>query len=315
MNAPPARLVAALLSAVAEGPRRALEADEGLEELLAAHVAAGRDAWPELTMSDEQYLAHVAARLPGENAREALEGLHAADMWLAAACTRRATGSANAFESRFMPQLDGVLSRAGAELRDELRQRVREKLLVGAVGDEAREPRIAEYAGRGPLAGWLKVVASRMTLDLLRAREPAGRRATDDDELLALPASGADPEMAHLRDRYREEFRTAMHEAAAALGARPRNVLRLHYIDGLTMEEIAAVHRVHRLTVVRWVTDAREALASTTRRVLLQRFGIGKKELDSILALMQSQFDLSIRALLRTATADETPGGGEGRSQ
>jgi RNA polymerase sigma-70 factor (ECF subfamily) len=296
MNAPVAPLGPALLAALPEASRRELAGGQGLDELLAGHLASAHVAWPELAQRDEDFVAYLAARLPERNTREALEGVHAADLWLAAACARGMPGSANAFEGRYMPQLDGVLSRAGAELRDELRQRLREKLLVSPAG---KAPRIAEYGGRGPLTGWLKVVASRIALDFLRAREPA---SPDGDELLSLPASGADPELAHLRDRYRQEFKVAMHEAAAALGTRPRNVLRLHYIDGLTMDEIAALHRVHRLTVVRWVTEAREALASTTRRVLLQRFGIGRKELDSILGLMQSQFDLSIRALLRTSS-------------
>jgi len=281
-----------------EGPRRALEERGDAGERLAEHLAAAHAAWPALALPDADFVAYLAARLPKEDVAEAFANVHAADLYLAAACAHGLAGAASAFEARYMASLDGVLSRAGADARDELRQRLREKLLVSAPGTL---PRIAEYGGRGPLAGWLKVVASRLALDFLRAREP---QSPDGDDLLALPAEGVDPELAHLRDRYREELKIAMREAATALGPRPRNVLRLHYIDGLTMEEIAALHRVHRITVVRWVTDAREALASTTRLVLLQRFGIGKKELDSILGLMRSQLDLSIRALLRTSSGD-----------
>ncbi len=284
------------LSRVGDAHRSALAARSDLGALLAAHVASGRAAWPGIALDAGDFVAHLAERLPDDGAAaELLEDLHAADLWLAAACAHEVDGAALALERGFIAQLDGVLSRAGVEMRDELRQRVREKLLVPLPG---KAPRIGEYTGRGPLQGWLKVVASRIAVDFLRAREPG---SAGEDELLALPSEGADPELVHLRNRYREEFRLAMAEAAKGLGARARTVLRLHYIDGLTMEQIAALYRVHRLTAVRWVTEAREGLAATTRRVLLQQFGIGRRELDSILGIMQSRFDLTIRAMLKTA--------------
>jgi len=282
------------LSRLGAGARSALDAMTEVATVLAAHVAAGRRAWPALALDDREFLAHLAGRLPETGADAAMRAVHASDLWLAAACACGTDGAAAALERTYMHQLDGVLSRGGAEIRDELRQRIREKLLVAARGTA---PRIGDYSGRGPLAGWLKVVASRIVVDFLRARDPG---PAGEDELLALPSADADPELVHLRLRYKEEFRAAMTEAARALDPRSRTILRLHYIDGLTMEQIAALHRVHRLTAVRWVTEAREGLAATTRRVLLQRFGVGRRELDSIVALMQSRFDLSIRALFKT---------------
>ncbi len=211
------------LSRVGDTHRSALATRSDLDALLAAHVASGRAAWPGIALDEGDFLAHLAERLPDDcAAAELLGDLHASDLWLAAACAHEIDGAALALERGFMAQLDGVLSRAGVEMRDELRQRVREKLLVPLPG---KAPRIGEYTGRGPLQGWLKVVASRIAVDFLRAREPG---SAGDDELLALPSEGADPELVHLRDRYREEFRLAMTEAAKGLGARARTVLRLH---------------------------------------------------------------------------------------
>jgi RNA polymerase sigma-70 factor (ECF subfamily) len=243
-----------------EGARAALDQRADLAESLASHVSAARGAWPALPLTEEQFVEYIAERIPEDGASEFLSGLHAADLWLAATCARGVPGAAAVLDREFISGLDGVLSRAGAEARDELRQRVREKLLVSS--DNA-PPRIAEYRGRGPLLGWLKVVGSRVALDWLRARDSVG---AGEDELLGLPSAEAGPELMHLRDRYRDEFRVALAEASKELGPRARNVLRLHYVDGLTLEQIATVHRVHRLTAVRWVKDAREGLSSRSWR-------------------------------------------------
>lgn len=263
-----------------------------LGETLASLLAVGRGAWPALPLTDEQFAAYLADRIGDDGAGELLSSLQARDLWLAAACALAVPGAAAVLDREFIPALDGVLSRAGAEARDELRQRLREKLLVST---DQGPPRIAEYRGRGPLLGWLKVVGSRMVIDWLRARHSS---EASDDGLLGLPAGDASPELLHLRDRYRDEFRVALAEASKELGPRARNVLRLHYIDGLTLEQIATVHRVHRLTAVRWVKDAREGLSGTTRRILLQRYGVGRRELESIVALMESHMDLTLRTML-----------------
>ena len=268
-----------------------------LAACLASHLATARGAWPGLPLTDLEFAEYIAARLPDDGAVELLSTLHSADLWLAAACARGVRGAAVVLDREYIPGLDSVLSRAGLEARDELRQRIREKLLVSS---DDSPPRIAEYRGRGPLLGWMKVVGSRLMLDWLRARDSG---AADEDELLGLPSADAGPELMHLRDRYREEFRFALAEASKALGPRARTVLRLHYVDGLTLEQIATLHRVHRLTAVRWVKDAREGLSAATRRILLQRYGVGRSELDSILALMESRMDLSVRTMLATSAS------------
>jgi RNA polymerase sigma-70 factor (ECF subfamily) len=84
------------------------------------------------------------------------------------------------------------------------------------------------------------------------------------------------------------------------LSSRERNLLRYHYIDGLTGDEIAGLHGTHRATVVRWLARARETLLTTTREHLLARVAVDPKEFASIARLVQSQLDFSIRTLLAT---------------
>ena len=178
----------------------------------------------------------------------------------------------------------------------EVLQRVREKLFVGA-GD--RPPKIADYGGRSPLDGFLRVVATRVAVNLLRARDPAA--AGGEDPLARLAAPVLDPEIGHIRARYKKELAAALAEAAAELSVRERNLLRQHYIDGLTLPALADLYRVHRVTLARRIRVAREKLAGHTRRLLLARFGIGQAELRSIMAVFETRLDLSIRWALGPA--------------
>jgi RNA polymerase sigma-70 factor (ECF subfamily) len=75
--------------------------------------------------------------------------------------------------------------------------------------------------------------------------------------------------------------------------------LRQHHVDGLTLDELAGVYRIHRATLARRLAAAREKLAAHTRRILLQRFGLGRKELDSLMVLVRSHLDVSMRTLLK----------------
>ena len=96
---------------------------------------------------------------------------------------------------------------------------------------------------------------------------------------------------------------------------RDRNLLRQHYLDGLTMETIAPLYQVHRITIVRWMEKARAALGKATRHQLSSRLQVERTELESILRLIDSELDMSVRALLAKKTEDrfitrQTPVGG-----
>jgi len=51
--------------------------------------------------------------------------------------------------------------------------------------------------------------------------------------------SEVDPEMLLLKQRYAAEFTDAFKAVLVTLSSDERNVLRLHYLDGLTVEEVA----------------------------------------------------------------------------
>ena len=73
------------------------------------------------------------------------------------------------------------------------------------------------------------------------------------------------PELAYLKERYRDAFTDALSAAVSALSDRDRTLLRLYHVDGLSLEAMAALYRVHLSTVSRWLTCARENVAEVLR--------------------------------------------------
>jgi RNA polymerase sigma-70 factor (ECF subfamily) len=89
---------------------------------------------------------------------------------------------------------------------------------------------------------------------------------------------------------------TAFQEALVALSARQRNLLRQRYLQELTVERLAAVYGVHRSTMFEWLGGARDSLLTALRGALSRR--LPDQELDSVMALMGSGLELSVRRLL-----------------
>jgi RNA polymerase sigma-70 factor (ECF subfamily) len=253
-------------------------------------AAAGRTAHPSLAVSDAAIVARLDARLRDDpDAR--LDDLHDADLFLAVALVAGDPAALRIFEDVLVPQIDVALRRlrlpAGAA--DEVKQALRVELLVD-------DGKIADYAGLGELAAWLRVAATRKALKLIRR---ADREESLDDILLDhWPASSPSPALDHIKARYTAELKRAVGGAFAALEVRQRNLLRQHVLDELTIDDLARLYRVHRATCARWLTDARDELARGTRRRLVDALKVPTTELDSLLRFLDSDIELSISRVL-----------------
>jgi RNA polymerase sigma-70 factor (ECF subfamily) len=219
---------------------------------------------------------------------------HLADLYLACAVARGDAVALRAFDERILSEIAPSVVRvdSSADFLDEVRQTLRTRLLVGGEGEP---PRITEYKGRGPLVGWVRVAAVRVALNLKRSAVPA---ASTEELLGDLAAGEPDPELRHLKTLYRAEFSAALRAALAALSERQRLLLRLHYVDGLRLARIAGLYQVHESTASRWISSSVDAVASDTRRRLIERLSLSPSNLDSVARMVQSQLDVSIRRIL-----------------
>lgn len=267
------------------------------EDATSEAYAQGRAAWPGLALDPVAFARHVARHAAG---LEALVALHAADFFLASACHLRVPGAAAAIEARHGAEVEAVLRSRNVPPahRDDLRQRMWEKLLVGRPD---APPKIGAYAGRGPLAGWLRVAATRMALNFLASARKD--RLVPEPELdEARHPATQDPELSFLKSQYRETVEQALRDALAGLDTDARNVLRLYFLDRLGIDRIAAVYGIHRATAARWVMRGREALLRGTQALLERQLGVAPAEVESILGLVRSQLDVSIDGLFRGET-------------
>jgi RNA polymerase sigma-70 factor (ECF subfamily) len=210
-------------------------------------------------------------------------------MALASDCARNIPGAIARFEAVYAAEIRIVHSRMRGykPALDELAQVVRVKLFAG------ESPRIREYRGIGSLKNWVRVVATRTLIEMVRATKDAESIDEHEGGVLPLTAPDDDPEMAYLKRRYAAEVKVAFEDAARELGPEDRNVLREHYARGLSIDQIAAVHGVHRATAARRLVAARDSVLAVTRRILMTRLRLSRSELESVVRMVESRMHVT----------------------
>lgn len=265
-----------------------------MEATIEAAWTAARAAWPDVALDRAGFAAFVGDRAPDG----AVEGLHLEHMFLAGAA---AAGDARAiarvdaeFIGRLGPSL-ATFARSGVQ-PDEVMQLVRVRLFTG---EDGRRPRIAEYSGIADLGTWIRVVALRLAISLGRMH----RReiAIGDEALAGAPDAAPSPELALLKRTYQAEFAAAFAAGFRGLEPRQRNLLRHQVFDQLSIDRIGSLYGVHRATAARWLAQAREDLEKAVRKHLQAALKIDREALDSILRMLQSELDVSMRVFLSQA--------------
>jgi len=89
-----------------------------------------------------------------------------------------------------------------------------------------------------------------------------------------------------------------LEEAVSALPAQQRTALRLHFVEGLTGDEIGERLGISRATVVRWLSTAKTFLLRETKRLVQSRLRLSPTEAESFIAGARSRLDLSLSVLL-----------------
>ena len=263
-----------------------------------AYQAAQR-AWPGVTLAFERFVAHATdVGLPLGAGGAEPDTANTADLFLACACGDGDRSAIQALEEQYMGPTRFSLKRLDSrpEFIDDVMQELRAKLLLPP------EPRILRYAGRGPLLAWIRVAASRIAIDSLRAvRDDVLREPRDPDSLERVDFG---PEVQLLRAAYRESFQDAVSAALAGLTAKDRNLLRRHLIARMTLEELAGPYGVHPATVARRLMALREQIATGVREHLAIRHRSegGATSLESMAAAIRSEVYLSLAPLLGRAS-------------
>jgi RNA polymerase sigma-70 factor (ECF subfamily) len=259
--------------------------DAAMEEILQSGLADARSRWPEVHLDDDPFLAHLA-RLLAAGAGE-LAALELPDLFLACACLAQDRAALTALESEVLGQVPLWIRRIAGGATDDIQQDLRQKLLVGP------EPLLAGFQGRKTLAVWVRVIASRRAIDHQRLQKPQ----QDPGELEDL-WSGPDPELDAIKLHDAQALRDLLHQALEALPPRERNLLRLHYLEGVSLDRLAVLERVHRATVARWLAASRDQVLDRVRDGLSRTLRLTESESESLLRLVRSRIEISLRRVL-----------------
>ena len=178
----------------------------------------------------------------------------------------------------------GPLSAARAHLRargfadwivDEAMQQVRVALLVRDDG----APGIERYAGTGPLAAFVRVVAVRFALKATPAHADAAIVEQLDG---AVPT----PELATLKATYGALVRDAVLAAWRALPRHDRFVLSLELHGRMSIQSISALYGIHKVSAARKLARSRAVLLADVRERLRDQLGASPETVDSVLRLI-----------------------------
>lgn len=252
-------------------------------------------ARPEVRVELDAFRDYLAARRPDDvTLDDQLATWCLDDLYLACACVGRDPKAVLAVERELIPIIDLVLATWDRAVVDETRQRLRAMLMVDHNG---RGPLLAHYSGRGALARWIRVVAAREAGKTRRADTAA--MPVDDDALFDALVAHDDPQLAAIKQDAAIAFRAAFLATLAELDRTERTVLRLHILDGLTIDDIAPMFRVHRATVARWIAAAKQAVLERTRKRLMHELRLDANEVDSLIRAVQSRIELT-ESVLKT---------------
>lgn len=268
---------------IARSPRAATSGDDDL-------VARARTERPDGVgwIADAAFIAHARQVAPTD---AELAAVHAGDLWLACACAAGVPAALAALEREHLVRIREFAASVDASpgFVAELTQQLRARILVR---DGDRPARIATYSGRGSLGAWIRVSAVRLAHDLARSERDAARPRDD------LEPAAVDPELGYLKRLYGDAVSRAVADALAALPADARTLLRLHYVDGLSIDQVGAALGKSRATGARLLAGARMTLLAGIRD-RLAAIGIAPSEADSLVAFVRSRLDVSLSRALR----------------
>lgn len=263
-----------------------------LESTVARALEAARDRWPNVSFSFEALfdsMGQFGGRGGGLPTR--LD-----EMALVSAVLAGDAQALYTLEREFLAPLMRAISRLvpDASEREDVVQRLRERLLVG---EPSRGPRLAAYRGLGSLRAWLEIAAKREAL--MARRSEKSRREREERQAVALACNVLpDPELAHIREHYTPQFRTALERAMNDLEPSDRMLLRAYFVDGLSIDQLGRVLGVHRVTAWRRVLAAQERCLEAVREELRTTTGSAGAELASLMRLVGAEFHLSVSRVL-----------------
>jgi RNA polymerase sigma-70 factor (ECF subfamily) len=251
--------------------------------------------WPDVQVDERLFREYVQARVASPARGKEGDASHTpeqiASLYLCFACVQGSEAACAAFQQKYLGVIRGSIARIfpNRPWIDDVASRFLGQLLVG------KEPRLTRYSGRGDLAAWLKVVATRAAIDAKRTHPDQDEEPLSSSVEAAMSLS---PESLIFCRTHAHGILDALTRAISSLDKKQRNILRLNYTDGLSIDEIGALYGVHRATVARWLQHARTSVESQVLEDLRTQRGIDPTDIGSLIHGAGPYLEDTLRKLL-----------------
>tara|TARA_R110002096_G_scaffold16898_2_gene57725 strand:+ start:62644 stop:63444 length:801 start_codon:yes stop_codon:yes gene_type:complete len=218
---------------------------------------------------------------------------------LAFACHQQDRVALAAFEDEHLRHGEVALRTFGsqADTISECLQRLRSDLLVQRKGEHYI--RLLRYAGLGRINSLVRVSCIRYARYLAKYVDKGSSVASAQVDIDDVPGTTElwgqnEPEANLIALDLKHQFKSCFQNALLGLGEEDRTLLRLYYVQEMTMETLAKLFKVDKSSVSRRITRARaRLLAGLTENA-------GATELMQASELFDGQLDLSMSRLLRS---------------
>src|SRR5258708_5839842 len=247
----------------------------------------GYSRWPDVSVSLDAFAARAAALQVDDDRL----GRHGDDLFLVTGVLLGLPAAIQHFDSEFIAVAASVARRVDRRKSfvDDVAQELRLKLLTGD------EPRLRKFSCAGSLTEWLRVSALRTALNLRRS----DRLIVTEEFHLNVGLVGDGPDDAPIDGIYQDDFQKALEFGFHRLAARERTLLRLHFVDRLSIDRLAVMYGVHRATVARWLVTIRNQLFSEAKGHLAANHGFNTAEVKSLYRHLEGRVHITISRILR----------------
>lgn len=170
-----------------------------------------------------------------------------------------------------------------------------------ATKDASGVLRIERFRGTAPLQGWLCAVLIREAIDMSRVAQRQKKKAAPLEDAVLVESNTVFTGL--VRGEALPMVQAALRTALARMSPRERTWLRYRFVDGATLQQLAALMRVHRATAARTLAELQEQLRRDIQHVLLLERRVNQSDLLSMLREVVSAADGSLREALLSVNA------------
>lgn len=160
--------------------------------------------------------------------------------------------------------------------------------------------KIAQYHGIGSLEGWLRVIVTRMRIDRVRS----SRKQVPLDELPAEPQQPADSFNAAGLVEMKEQqiavsaLTESLESALSLLDDQDKLLIKLYYLQHVSLKELGKLFKVHESTVSRRVEQICRKLQKSVERRLREALHVRPGEIQYIIQAGLSQHEIDLKQIL-----------------